>query len=94
MQQSRLRSLLIEKVGRQLHEDEILENTYDAADIHAKAVELFAYARDEEGMRRKPSYAQIRSALFSIGIHEGDDHPLMQHIEREEALDSMAKDDQ
>jgi hypothetical protein len=82
VQQSRLRALLIEKSGRALHENDVVENTLDAADIHAKTAELYTYARDEEGMRRRAGTDKLRSALHAIGVYDPDDHPALAYLAR------------
>jgi hypothetical protein len=51
----------------------------DAADVYARAAELYEYARDIDALRRRAPPEELRRALHNCGIWD-DDHPAMLHI--------------
>jgi hypothetical protein len=80
VQQSRLRSLLLRRGGEPLSEYDIVQNTLDAADIYAKTAELYEYARDEAGMRKRASTRALASALHAADIWDAEEHPAMREL--------------
>jgi hypothetical protein len=79
VQQSRLNELLTQRAGQIIISHEITSNIIDAADVYARAAELYDYARDVDALRRRAPPDELRRALHNCGIWD-DDHPAMLHI--------------
>jgi hypothetical protein len=91
VQQARFYELVRRRAGERLTVNEVRDNSLDAADLHAKTAELFAYARDEEGMRQRAPSDRLMAALHNAGYFDAD-HPAIEYLdEKDKAKDEEDK---
>jgi hypothetical protein len=85
IQSARLRGLVLRSIAEGRGRMSFQEGCYcifDAADLHAHANRLFGYPRDLDGLRKFATEAELKSALRSAGIRDGDHPGLWKLIEK------------
>jgi hypothetical protein len=80
VQHGRLKDLIDRSRGGKMHQHEGVTALVDAADVYARASELFDYARSTDETRRRAPKKNLISALhICAGIYD-DDHPAIAYI--------------
>jgi hypothetical protein len=88
LQEGRLQSLVtrtIEAMPERMSVNEGEDSIIDAADLHACAGRLFAYARDTEGARKLCTAAELKNALGNAGVWPGMHDKVYARIDQRKA---------